>query len=67
MTTARDKKIAEIKSIVAKREVLRAQSSTEDLLAEIAYLEQSVLESRQAAMISQIRKIQENTNILINF
>ena len=67
MTNARTRKIEEIKAIVAKRKVLRDQSSMEDLLAEIEYLEQSVLESRQAAMISQIKKIQENTNILINF
>ena len=67
MTNARTRKIEEIKAIVAKRKVLRDQSSMEDLLAEIEYLEKAVLESRQAAMISQIMKIQENTNILINF
>ncbi len=67
MTNARTRKIEEIKCIVAKRVVLREQSSMEDLLVEIAYLEEAVLESRQAAMISQIKRIQENTNVLINF
>lgn len=67
MSNAANRKIEEIKVIVAKRKVLRDQSSMEDLLAEIEYLEQTVLESRQAAMISQIKRIQENTHVLINF
>jgi hypothetical protein len=67
MSNAANRKIEEIRVIVAKRKVLRDQSSMEDLLAEIEYLEQTVLESRQAAMISQIKRIQENTHVLINF
>ena len=64
--SAASKKIEEIEEIVLKREVLREGVDEEALRAEIKSLETEVLMAKQAAMISELCKVQMKNDILFN-